>query len=86
MITTIGLVNIHRITWLHFFVMMRTFKIYSLSNFKVCTILLTVVSMLCVTSSELAYLISGNGYLLTPFTRFPEPLPPPLATTEIFCF
>ena len=116
MITTIGLVNIRHITWLHFLLMMKTFKIYSFSNFNICTMLLTVVSVLYVTSSELVYLITGNGHLLTSdsevtpscptlcnpmdtrllrpwdflgkstFTHFPQPLPPPLATTTIFCF
>lgn len=35
----------------YFFLVMRTFKIYSLNNFQICSaILLTTVTMLCVTS------------------------------------
>ena len=51
MITTMSLVNIHHHRYRFFFLLKRTFKIYSLSNFQVCnTELSTIVNMLYVTS------------------------------------
>lgn len=47
MITTVGLANIHHHTYLQifFFLVMGTFKIYSLSNCKICnTVLLSIVA------------------------------------------
>ena len=42
-----------------FFLVMRTFKIYSLSHFQMCnTVLLAVVAMLCMTSPWLLYFFS----------------------------
>ena len=49
MLNTVSLVNIHPLTELknNLFLVMRTFKIYSLSNFQICnTVLLTTVTML----------------------------------------
>ena len=52
--------------------MMRTFKIYSLNNFQIySTLLLIVVTMLCITSLWL-YFINGSLFLLTPFTSCEE--------------
>ena len=48
-----------------FFLVMRTFKIYSLEAFKYTTILLTKVAMLCFTSPGLTYLTTGSLHLLT---------------------
>ena len=60
----------------YIFLMMRTFKIYSLNNFQICnTVLLTLVAILYITSPWLIYHISGNLYLLTPFTHPTHPLP-----------
>ena len=76
MITQINLVNVHHHTWLHNFfpLVMRKFKIYSLSDFQICnTILLTMVAMLYITSPWLTYFITGSLYLLTPFTHFSHP-------------
>ena len=54
-----------------FFPVMRTFQIYSLSNFQACnTLSLTMVTMLYMTSPEL--------YFLTPSTHFTHP---PLGAT-----
>ena len=56
-ITTTSLVNTHRLIYLNFFLMIRTVKVYSLSNFQIHnTVLLTVVTILCVRPPELAYL------------------------------
>ena len=39
----------------------RTFKVYPLSNFQVCnTVLLTIVTMLYIRGSELIHLITGR--------------------------
>ena len=77
MITTISLVNICYLMQLVFFLMMTAFKIYSLSNFQIYnTVLLTIVTMLYITSSECIYLITGSLYLLTIFTHFSHHLPP----------
>lgn len=48
-------------------------------------VLLTVLTMLCVTSPELTYLTTGSLYILTTFTQFPNshmPHPLPLAATH----
>ena len=56
MITTVSLVNICHIVTV-FFLVMRTFKIYSLSNFPMCsTALLTIVTMLHITPPVIALL------------------------------
>ena len=72
MITTISLDNIHQHTYLqNFFLVMRTFKIYSLSNFQICnTVLLIIVAMLYITSPWLAHFKTGILFLLTLFTQF----------------
>ena len=52
MITTIGLVNANHHAWLqkNCFLMMKTFKIYSLSNFQICNaVIITIVTMLYIT-------------------------------------
>lgn len=55
MINTLSLVNICHHGY-KFLSLMRTFKVYSLSNFQICsTELLTVVSMLYITSPGLIY-------------------------------
>lgn len=71
-----SLVNIHQHTGLQIVcLVMRTFKIGSLSNFQACnTILLTIVAMLYVTSRGLIYAISGSLYLLRTVTPF-SPVP-----------
>ena len=62
-------------------VCVRTFKIYSLSNFQVYnTLLLTIVTMLYIRSSELIHLITRSLYPLTNISPFPT-TPSPLATT-----
>ena len=70
MITIISLVNICYHTELQFFfLVMRTFKIYSLSNFQLCnTISLTVVTMLYLTSPGLISFITRSLYFLTSLT------------------
>ena len=48
MITPISLVNIHQHTQLHFFLVMKTFRISSLCNFQICSIvLLIIVTIIC---------------------------------------
>lgn len=57
------------------FLVMRTFKFYSLSNFQICsTLLLTIITALFITSLWLIHSITGSLYLLTPFTHkfYPE--------------
>ena len=56
--------------------MMRTFKIYSFSNFQIYnTVLLAIVTMPYITSPGLTYFITGSLYLLTPFSHFMHPYP-----------
>ena len=73
MITSITLVNIQYHTQLQFiFPVMRTFKIYSHSNFKIYnTVLLTIVTN-CVLQTHDIYFITRNVYRLTSFTQ-PSP-------------
>ena len=61
MITTISLVTIHQNTMLSFFLVMRTFRIYSLCSFYLWAImLLTTVTMMYITSSWIIYFIPGS--------------------------
>ena len=57
----------------NFFLVVRNVKIYSLSNFQANNIVLTIVTMLCITSLWLLYFITGSLYLLIPFTHFSHP-------------
>ena len=51
----------------------RTFKINSLSNFRIMnTILSTIVTMLFILSPELTHLMTGSLYSVTTFTHFPH--------------
>ena len=69
-ITTINLVNI-------LFLVMKTFKMYSLSNFQIYnTVLLTIVAMLYVISPWLIYFITESLYIFIPLTHFTHPPPP----------
>ena len=84
----ISLVNIHHLIQLHFFFhLMRTLKIYFLSNFQIGdTVLLSIVTVLGITPPGLIYPITGSLYTLTTFTHFPSPhsYSWPLATTNLF--
>ena len=51
-----NLVNIHHLTVTIFFPVMKTFKVYSLSNFWICNIVLTIITMLYLTSHDLCIL------------------------------
>ena len=78
MIATVSLVKIHHKTPTFFFTVMRTFKIYSLSNFQIySTVLLTVVTMLYITFLRLLFTTESSHLLSThPFhTRTHLPLP-----------
>lgn len=55
---------------------MRISKIYSFSNFQICsTVLLTIVSMLCMASSWLICVITTSIYLLVIFSHFASTRP-----------
>ena len=63
----------------HFFFVVRTFKIYSLSNFQVYNIaLLAIITELYIRSSELIHLKTGSLHPLTKvytIIHTPPPLP-----------
>ena len=82
----ISLVTICHRTKLHFFLVMRTLKIYFLGNFQIrATILLTTVTSLYITPPWLIYFLTGSLYLLTYFTHATHPQPLLLlATTLLF--
>ena len=65
--------------------MIRSFKVYSLSNFQACnTVLLTIVTMLYITSPGLTY--NRNLYLFIPFTLFSHPhLLPSVSLQSVLC-
>ena len=70
---------------------MRPCKIYTFNNFQICNIvLLILVVMLYIPSPLLTYLISGNLYLLIPFTCLTHPFPlwqPPIWSLYLWvCF
>ena len=61
----------------------RIFKTYFF-NFQIYnTVLLGVLTMLYITSPDL-FILYMEVYLLTTFTHFTHPQPPPLATTNLF--
>ena len=95
MIATVSLVNIHHLIKIQkkkqkkkknketpFFLLMRTFSIYSLNNFQI----LIIFIMLYITSLVLTYFISRSWYLLTALIQFPLPHPLPLLITSLFLF
>ena len=86
MITTVSLVNLHHQSQLQFFFLgMRTFKTYILSNFQINnTVLLTIVTIMYMTSPGRIYFITGRFYLVTTFTNFVHLPSPPRATTNLF--
>ena len=54
-----------------FLLVMKAYKIYSLSNFQIySSVLLTVVTLLYIASPGLIYSITGSVYLSTPFIHF----------------
>ena len=65
---------------------MRTFKIYSLSNFQIYSIILTVITMLYIALSKVIYLITGSFYLSPVSTVLPllQPSLTPLPATNPF--
>lgn len=73
MITTLALVNTSNSSHnCHFFFVMRIITIYSLSNFEVSsTVLLTIITMPCVASPGLPYLLVLSLYLCTTHPKFP---------------
>ena len=73
MITKISLVNIYHHIVIHtFFLVMRTFKICSLSKLQIYnTVLLTIVTMLYIPSPGLIYFITK----FVPFDHL-HPIPP----------
>lgn len=69
-----------------FFLVVRTFKISSLSNFQIDNIvLLTKATMLYIAFPGLIYLTTRSLYLLTTFSHFSHSPSPPLTTTNLFC-
>ena len=69
MIATVSLVKIHHKTPTFFFTVMKTFKIYSLSNFQIySTVLLTVVTMLYITFLRLLFIYNWK---FAPFVHPP---------------
>ena len=58
---------------------MKTFKIYLYT-----TVLLTTVTLLCITMLWCIYCITGNLYFWNTFTILPKSHPLPLATTNLF--
>ena len=85
MITTIRLVNtsITSHNYKCFVLMVRIFKIYSLSSFQVYNIVLSItLTMLNIRFSEIIHLITGSLYPLTNISQdFMHPLPQSLENT-----
>ena len=77
MITTVALANTFITSHnYHFFFMVRTFKIYFLSNFQECNTVLTVVTMLYIRSPEFIPVLTGSFYPLTNNSSIPPPHSP----------
>ena len=77
MVATVSLVNIDHHMELHIsFLVMRTFKIHSLSNFKIRnTVLLTIVACCILHPKDLFY-----NWKFVPFEHFYPFCPPPTPT------
>lgn len=76
MITTMVLVNTSILPLnYHYFFMVRTFKMCSLSNFQVYsnTVLLAIITMLHIRSAEFINLKTGSLYPLSNISSFPPP-------------
>ena len=54
-----GFVNIHYLNY-NFFLGMRTFNVYSITDFQIYSIVWTAVTMLYITSPQLVCLIAGS--------------------------
>ena len=81
MIIAINLVTTYHHT--EQFFLMRTFKIYCLSNFHIYnTVSLPRVTMLCITSPGLKYFINETLYFWTSFPYFIPPQPPASVSHE----
>ena len=79
MITTINLVNIHHHTVTLFFLIIRIFKIFSLSNLKIYNrVLLTIITMLYIISPGPHLFYNWMFVLFDPLHSFhpPHPLNP----------
>lgn len=63
---------------------MRTFKVYSLSNFQICSTALTLVTTLFIISLGFINLTTGSLYLFSTFTNFPRLHCLYLATANLF--
>ena len=63
MTITVSLVNVcHLHNYKCFFLVRRTLKSYSLTNFQICnTVVLGIVTMLCIMPPGLIYFITGMG-------------------------
>lgn len=85
MITFIALANTFIMSGNYFIFLEGTIKFQSLSSFKVYnTVLLAVITMLCVRSQRLIFLLVGSWYPEIKFAQSPHPLAP--EATILLCF
>lgn len=62
-ITGVALTNIFIMSLnYHFFLVVRTFRIYSFSNFQVYNTVVTIIIMMSIRSLELIHLLTGGLY------------------------
>ena len=84
---TISLFNIHLLIVTKkkkVLLMMKTFRIYSLSNFHIKpTAVFFILTRLYTASQVFIDLLTGSFYLLTTFLQFPPPQPLPLVMTNM---
>lgn len=75
MITVLWSVNTHLLMWLQkfFFLVLRTFGIYTLSDFHTCHTAV-LQSSCCILYSQ--YVFTGSSYPWTTFIQLPHPHPP----------
>ena len=78
-IITISLITSHyHIVTIIFFLWWWILRFTLLSNFKICNIILTIVTKLYIISPWSTYSITGSLYLFTFFTHFTHPITLPL--------
>ena len=87
-ITALGMMAQHTSITLYnynFLLLVRTFKIQSLSNFWVChTVLLTMITILCIIPAELTHLLTVPLYPLTSLCSFSPPPGPGTHHSTLF--
>ena len=87
MITTMVLANTSITSHIYYYIfVVKTFKIYSLSNFHIYNTVLSVITMLYTSDPQLIHLITGSLSVWPTFLHAVSQPSQPLVTTILDCF